>query len=124
VLRGDGILLAATNGRGHMREVNEALDEVFGHHGEDLDEVFGIETGEARLREQFGSITWHAFDNDLVVDDPAAVVDYGLSFSPGEDATDDQRARFVDAVSRRFVDGRLRIRTRAGVFVSRDRRRC
>jgi SAM-dependent methyltransferase len=123
VMRPDGVLLAATNGYGHMREINEALAEVFGDHGEGLYEVFGIESGEARLREQFASITWHAFDNDLVVDDPGAVVDYGLSFPPGEDATDAERARFVDAVARRFVDGRLRIRTRAGAFVNRVPRR-
>ena len=119
VVRRDGVVLAATNGYGHMREINEALAEVFGDHGEGLYEVFGIESGEARLREQFASIVWHAFDNDLVVDDPTAVVEYGLSFPPGEHATEEQRASFVDAVARRFVNGRLRIRTRAGVFVNR-----
>lgn len=119
----DGVVLAATNGYGHMREVNEAIAEVFGAHGEGLYEVFGIDTGEARLREQFASVVWHAFDNDLLVDDPAAVVAYGLSFPPGEFATEAQRERFTQAVSRRF-DGRLlRIRTRAGVFVCSKPRR-
>lgn len=28
------------------------------------------DAGEARLRERFGPIAWHAFGNDLVVDDP------------------------------------------------------
>ena len=66
----DGVVLAATNGYGHMGAINEALAEVFGDHGEGLYEVFGIETGEARLRNTFGSsIVWHAFDNDLVIDD-------------------------------------------------------
>jgi hypothetical protein len=65
---------------------------------------------------------WHAFDNDLIVDDPAAVVTYGLSFPPGESATGDQRDQFDAAVRRRFVDGRLRIRTRTGVFVCRHPR--
>jgi hypothetical protein len=85
--------------------------------------VFGIDTGEARLREQFASVVWHAFDNDLLVDDPAAVVAYGLSFPPGEFATDAQRERFAQAVSRRFDSGLLRIRTRAGVFVCSKPRR-
>lgn len=52
-----------------------------------------------------------------MVDDPAAVVAYGLSFPPGEFATDVQREQFESVVSRRFIDGRLRIRTRTGVFV-------
>jgi len=119
VVRPDGVVLAATNGYGHMREINDALAEVFGDHGEQLYEVFGIETGEARLRKCFSSIVWHAFDNDLIVDDPAPVVDYGLSFPPGETATPDQRASFTAAIRRRFSRGQLRIHTRAGAFVSR-----
>ena len=125
VLRPDGTLLAATNGSGHMREMNEAIAEVFGAKPEGLDQVFGIDTGEARLRECFGRITWHAFDNDLVVDDPAAAIAYGLSFPPGETASDEQAAAFARAIDRRFVDGQLRIRTRAGVFVcAGPRQRC
>jgi len=112
VVRAGGVVLTATNGHGHMREINDALAEVF-----------GIESGEVRLREAFASIAWHAFDNDLIVDDPAPVVDYGLSFPPGETATAAQRSEFAVAVRRRFVDGRLRIRTRAGAFVSRAPRR-
>lgn len=123
VVRAGGVVLTATNGYGHMREINDALAEVFGDHVEGLYEVFGIESGEARLREAFASIAWHAFDNDLIVDDPAPVVDYGLSFPPGETATAAQRSEFAVAVRRRFVDGRLRIRTRAGAFVSRAPRR-
>jgi SAM-dependent methyltransferase len=123
VVRPDGTVLVATNGYGHMAEINAAIAEVFGGHEEALYEVFGIDTGERRLREQFRSITWHAFDNDLVVDAPAAVVAYGLSFPPGEQAGAAQRDAFDAAVRRRFVDGSLRIRTRAGVFVCRQPRR-
>jgi 2-polyprenyl-3-methyl-5-hydroxy-6-metoxy-1,4-benzoquinol methylase len=120
VVRADGVVLAATNGYGHMREINDAIAEVFGGRApEGLYEVFGIDTGEARLRRRFASVTWHAFDNDLVVDDPAAVVAYGLSFPPGESANAEQAAAFDAAVRRRFVDGRLRIHTRSGVFVAR-----
>jgi SAM-dependent methyltransferase len=123
VVRQDGVVLAATNGYGHMREINDAIAEVFGGHGEGLYEVFGIDTGEARLREQFATVVWHAFDNDLLVDDPAAVVAYGLSFPPGEFATDAQRDQFARAVSRRFDGAMLRIRTRTGVFVCSKPRR-
>ncbi len=121
-LRPDGILLAATNGYGHMGEMNDAVAEVFGHRSEALYEVFGIESGEARLREQFGSITWHAYDNDLIVTDPAAAVAYGLSYPPGETADDAQAAAFAEAITRRFVDGRFRIRTRTGAFVCTGKR--
>ncbi|MEM8924573.1 MAG: class I SAM-dependent methyltransferase [Actinomycetota bacterium] len=120
VLRPGGTLVAATNGLGHMGELTEIIGEVFGPRRDALHEVFGIDTGEARLRRWFGTIEWHAYDNDLVVDDPEAVVAYGLSFPPGEGATAEQAAAFADAVGRRFVDGRFRIRTRTGVFLAGD----
>ncbi len=119
VLRPDGVLLAATNAYGHMDVINQLIAEVFESHGDRLYEVFGMDSGELRLREQFGSIVWHAFVNDLVVDDPQAVTNYGLSFPPGEQADEAGRAAFAAAVARRFLDGTLRIHTRAGVFVCR-----
>jgi SAM-dependent methyltransferase len=120
VVRPDGVVLAATNGVGHMREINEATAEVFGATvTADLYDVFGIDSGEARLRERFSSVVWHAYDNDLVVDDPDAVVAYALSFPPGESATEAQRMALRRAIDARFVDGFMRIRTRAGVFVCR-----
>lgn len=122
VLSPDGLLLASTNGHGHMREINELISGCFGGTAEGLYEVFGIDTGERRLRERFALITWHACDNDLVVDDPDAVIAYALSFPPGSDATIDERERFGAAVRATFVDGRLRIHNRTGAFVCREPR--
>ena len=92
-----------------MREMTDAIAEVFDYQPDGIDRVFGIDTGEARLREQFTSITWHSYDNDLLVDDPAAAVAYGLSFPPGETATELQATEFAAAIERRFIDGRFRI---------------
>lgn len=118
VLRHDGHFLAATNGYGHMGEMNDAVAEVFGQReSEALYEVFGIDSGEARLRQQFSAITWLAHHNDLVVRDPEAAVAYGLSYPPGDEATEDQAQQFAAAIERRFVKGSFLIRTRAGVFV-------
>lgn len=122
VLRPGGQLLVSTNGYGHMDTMNDAIAEVFGDHGERLSEVFGIDTGEARLRARFRSIAWFAYDNDLLVDDVAAAVAYGLSFPPGEFADEAQQVQFEAAIVGRFVDGVLRIRTRTGAFVCSDPR--
>ncbi len=122
VLRPGGSLLAATNGYGHMDAMNDAIAEVFGGHGEGLYEVFGIDTGEARLREQFTRVAWHAYDNDLFVTDAQAAIAYGLSFPPGETATDAQAVEFGAAIRSRFVDGQMRIRTRTGAFVCKAKR--
>lgn len=122
VLRPEGFLIASTNGYGHMGEMNDAVASVFGEQVEGLYEVFGIESGEARLREQFKTISWHAYDNDLLVDDPEAAIAYGLSYPPGESATDEQADAFADAIRRRFVDGQFRIHVRTGAFVCSDPR--
>lgn len=119
VLRPDGVLLATTNGRGHMDQVNEAIAEVFDDHHEGLADVFGLDSGERRLRRAFASVVWHAYDNDLLVTDLDAVDAYARSFPPGESATAAQAEALRRALQRRFVDGRMRIRTRTGAFVCR-----
>lgn len=122
VLRPGGVFVAATNGNGHMDVIKEIVSEALVDHEDGLYDVFGIDVGERRLRERFASIAWHAYVNDLVVDDDQAVIDYVLSFPPGEHADAGGRAAVADAVARRFVDGAVRIRTRAGVFVCRQPR--
>lgn len=122
VLAPQGVLLASTNGYGHMDSMKDAITEAFEDHGDKLYEVFGIDTGERRLREHFAQISWHAYDNDLLVTDLEAAVAYGLSFPPGEFATEAQVPLFRDALEQRFSDGVLRIRTRTGAFVCRDPR--
>ncbi len=122
VLSPDGVLLASTNGYGHMDSMKDAITDVFGDHEDRLYEVFGIDTGERRLREHFGSISWHAYDNDLLVTDLDAAVAYGLSFPPGETATAEQAIEFRDVLQRRFGNGVLHIRTRTGAFVCRGAR--
>ncbi len=119
VLRPGGVLLASTNGYGHMREMNDAIAEVFGDRQERLYEVFGIESGENRLRTSFASISWHAYDNDLVVTSIDAAVAYGRSFPPAESADQAQASAFREALQQRFIDDQLRIRTRSGAFACR-----
>ncbi len=82
--------------------------------------MFGIDSGEARLRDHFSSITWHAFANDLLVDDLDAAEAYARSFPPGETASPAEAASLRAALEGRAVDEVLRVRTRAGVFVCRQ----
>jgi len=102
--------------------VNEALAEVFGDHGEAGARCSASTPASGGSVNASDRSCWHAFDNDLIVDDPQAVIDDGLSFPPGESATATQRVEFESAVRSRFVAGRLRIHTRAGVFVCRSPR--
>lgn len=118
VLRPNGTVLISTNGHGHMREMKDAIDVVFpGGYNEDLYDVFGIEAGEARLQQRFGSVIWHDYANDLIVTDLDAAVDYGLSYPPGEFATPEQAELFAKTIEAHAVDGVFRISTRLGAFV-------
>lgn len=119
VVRQDGAVLASTNGHGHMREMTDAIAEVFGERKEVLYDVFGIDSGEARLRKTFQDVSWHAYDNALVVRDLEAAVAYGLSFPPGDAATPEQRVALRDALRRRSQGDTLTIHTRGGSFVCR-----
>lgn len=123
VLTPEGVLLASTNGYGHMGAMKDAITETFDDHGDKLYEVFGIDTGERRLREQFAEISWHGYDNDLLVTDLDAAVAYGLSFPPGEFASAEQARDLRRALEERFDEGVLRIRTRTGAFVCRRPRK-
>ncbi len=122
VLRSGGVAMVSTNGYGHMDVVKEVISEVFEDHGDRLYEVFGIDTGEARLRRAFASVVWHAYDNDLIVDDPAMLTAYCLSFPPGEQATPTEARAVAAAVEARCIDGPVRVRTRTGAFVCRNPR--
>lgn len=118
VLAPGGTFIASTNGVGHMAPLDEILGPVFGQTPNQLYDVFGIDTGEALLRGVFRDVTWHAYDNELHVTDPTAVVDYLRSFPPGETATAEQSGELIRITTELMTDGVLRIRPRAGVFVA------
>ncbi len=119
VLRPDGTALIATNGMGHMRQLFDAVDDLVGGRAQLLGQSFGIEVGEALLRQVFGTITWHSFMNPLLVTDPNDLLAYATSFPPGENATVGQRATMLERFTAEVADGAggLRIDTRAGAFV-------
>ncbi len=122
VLAPDGVLLAATNGHGHTQEIDELVAACFGERTGGLYDVFGIDSGERKLRMHFAHIVWHVSDNDLVVTDPDAVIAYGMSYPPGSEGTEAQRERFADAVRVAFAGCSLRIHNRSGAFVCREPR--
>ena len=119
VLRPGGRALIATNSPGHMHQLNAAIVAAAGPFEPRLNEVFGIDPGEAMLRDVFGSIVWHTFVNPLLVTDVDDVFAYATSIPPGQDADAEQlahlRSILADAIRR--GDGAMRIDTRTGAFV-------
>jgi SAM-dependent methyltransferase len=122
-VRPGGVVLAATSGDAHLRELWEIRAEVFG--GAPVSETvvaFGVESGERMLAESFGSVAWRLYPDELVCTDPDDVIAFLTSSPPGEGADADQRARLRSAVGRRFDagGGTLRVTKETGVFVCRD----
>ena len=99
-------MVAATNGRHHLRELHEVEASVFGEDALDRTlEVFGAETGFDLLREQFADVRWLQYEDELRCTEPADVLAYSCSSPPGEDATPDQRAALAAAIQARFDAG-------------------
>jgi SAM-dependent methyltransferase len=122
VLQRGGVLLAATNGPAHLREVDDMCAEVFGEREQrKYSDRFGAHNGAAMLAPHFASVEWRAHDGDLVSTDPDDVLAYMRSYPPGDRATDAELDRLRTKIRGRFAagDGALRITRQTGVFVCR-----
>jgi SAM-dependent methyltransferase len=122
-VRSDGTVIAATNGRGHMRQLWAMRARVFGERETDTTiDVFGADTGFAILREHFADISWHRYDDELRCTEPDDLLAYVCSTPPGEDATPDQLARFRSEIDRAFETGggTMLISKDVGCFVCRE----
>ena len=126
VVRDDGIVIAATNGQRHMRELWQIRGDVFDLAAVDQTvDVFGAETGFAIMRDHFDDVRWLQFNDALRCTDPDDVMAYICSTPPAEDADAEQLARIEAAVSAAFArgDGTMTITKDTGCFVCRAPRR-
>ncbi len=122
VVRPDGVVIAATNGRRHMAELWQIRAEVFAI--EAVDEtvgVFGAETGFPILRDHFGDVRWLQFHDSLEVTEPQHALDYLCSSPPGETATDEEMERLRAAIDAAFTRGGgvMTITKDSGAFICR-----
>lgn len=80
VLRPGGLLVAATNGDGHMRQATALASSLLELEGVDLTGyhplTFTCESGAGQLQKQFADVTLHRHDDPLHVTDAAALVAY------------------------------------------------
>lgn len=125
VLRPDGVVLLATNGAHHLRELWEIRNAVFGEESTRwYTRVFEIDNGGVMLREQFADVEFRPYDDRLVCRDPEDVLTFMRSCPPAESATPEQLELLADAVHRRFAagEGLLEVTKETGVFICRDPR--
>ncbi len=119
VLKPGGKLYAATNGRDHMRELDE-LTREFGITPASATLSFTLENGEQLLAEYFSSVRRFDFADALVVTEVEPLVAYILSMfsAKGLGGTEtEQRLRRVIA-ERIANDGAIRITKSPGLFVA------
>jgi SAM-dependent methyltransferase len=120
LVRSDGRVIVATNGRRHMRELSIIRGDVFDIERIDSTiEVFGTDVGFAILRDHFDDVRWFAFRDELRCTDPADVIAYVCSTPPGEDATAAQLERLTAAIAAAFQrgGGTMTITKDTGCFV-------
>ena len=116
VLVPDGVLYAATNGRGHLQELQALLpDWEFSFHMEE----FGLETGPEQLAPFFTAISVERLDYHLDVTEVEPVVAYIRSSNTyrGQDLGP-ARGTVEAALAR---DGVFRVQTHPGVISARAR---
>jgi SAM-dependent methyltransferase len=123
VLRPDGVLYAVTNGRDHLRELDElqsrwsSLDEAPSDLG-DPSAAFGLENGARQLGAAFAEVELRRWEDALEITEVDPVVAYVLSTRQRSrvdlDALRDDVAR---AIGR---DGVLHVSKATGLFVARS----
>jgi SAM-dependent methyltransferase len=122
----DGLLVAATNGAGHLAELGEIRAEVFGTPPVDETvDAFGIESGRPMLQAVFEQVRWVDYEDRLVCTDAADVMAFLRSVPPGEGAEPAQADRMEAAVLERFREGggAMAISKESGVFLCRRPKR-
>lgn len=123
VLRPDGVLFAATNGSGAMRELNDLVVRFAPRahrHNSEFADRFGLETGAAQLAKHFETVRTERYEDALRVTETEPLLAYIRStWSEDEVAGEPEAAMraHVDACIAR--DGAFRIAKSAGVFVAK-----
>ncbi len=122
VVRDDGMVIVATNGRRHMQELWRIRGDVFDLAAIDQTvDVFGVDNGFTILRDHFADVRWLTYRDELRCTDVDDVVAYLTSTPPAEDATADQLAEIRGRVQAAFDDGDgvMTISKDTGCFVCR-----
>lgn len=120
VLAPDGVLYAATNGAGHMRELDELAREA-GLPGFKSRLSFRLENGAESLAPYFARVERHDFPDSLAVTEVEPLVAYIASMdTAGGQLTPERAARMRAAIAARLRrDGVIRIQKATGLFRAR-----
>ncbi len=122
VMKPEGHLYAATNGREHLREIRELIEgfdlqsSIWAHHN-----AFSLENGEAQLRGSFDRVSCVRFDDSLEVTEVKPIMAYIQSgFSSEELAANAKGLQAIQVFIGRQLneEGVMRIRKETGMFIA------
>lgn len=122
VLRPDGVLIAAINGEGHMRELHELAHRFApAYPAEDPSpRRFSLESGERQLGNHFASVSVQRKDNQLIVTEAGPLVAYMLSGSPATIGPEQEAALRAFVASELAERGTIRITPDTGLLIAQD----
>jgi SAM-dependent methyltransferase len=118
VLRADGRLVAATNGKEHMRALRNYARQL----APDTQMIsaaarFGLENGMAILAPHFAAVKLHRYDSDLRITEVQPLVDYILSMSYSDRAAPELKSLVTLLVTQEMEQrGEIYIGRASGLF--------
>ncbi len=117
ILRSNGRLYAATNGRNHLRELREFVGRFVPNPPDYGGLSFNLENGYAELSRYFPQVTLHRYESTLVVTEAEPIVVYVFSGSTKDFLAGDKLREFTDFVKQQIAtDGAIRITQDTGLF--------
>jgi SAM-dependent methyltransferase len=121
VLKPGGLLYAATNGRDHMRELDDLIRPIVPDlMRPNMADSFGLENGEGQLLPWFSSIVLSVYPDALRVTEPEPLISYVLSMSSMATVTDRQQSLIEEAIRSRIgLHGVIEISKSVGLFSCR-----
>lgn len=122
VMKPEGRLFAATNGREHLREIRELIEQfhlkssIWTHHN-----AFSLENGEEQLLGSFERVSFARFDDSLEVTDIEPIMAYIQSGLSSDELA--ANAKGLQAIRKSIGrqlnnDGVIRIRKDTGMFIA------
>lgn len=124
VLSPDGTFCASTYGSRHMQEISALVrrfDSRINLSEIDLYQIFGLENGEALLREHFEEVVWQQYEDSLLVADADLLCDYIFSCHGNQaEILCSRKKEFRQYIAEEVRRSKgLRITKEAGVFLCR-----
>jgi ubiquinone/menaquinone biosynthesis C-methylase UbiE len=121
VLKAGGFCYAATMGIGNMREMDELAARFFSiPRMTDSAARFGLESGDAYMRQAFSEVKLERFPDSLVVTEVEPLIEYICSMRVRRRVTDQQVAALRAHVAREIAaHGEIRISKDSGMFIAR-----